>query len=96
MDNNTVIVSLAGSIVAIVGIVVLLVKLWIDSKKNDNASQVAQKQCLECAKDHLSIRGEEEAIKTRVDNVQKTVDANQETLGHILNKVTETLTEIRK
>lgn len=65
MDQNTVIVGLAGSITAIIGILVLAIKAWVDGKKGDG-----KKQCLECTLDHTNIKNQVANIETIVKRIE--------------------------
>jgi hypothetical protein len=87
MDQNTVIFSLAGTVTAIVGVLGLLVKAWVDSRRDTNW----RKQCLECGRDHQKIIGLLEGAVTRQQAIQKTLD-NREP---VFSKISEWLIQIK-
>lgn len=80
MDNNTVIVSLAGSVSAIVICLLILVRTLIDSKKNGNGNNKAIQQSQDCFKQHQEICGEIKDIKGELKDVKKDMSVLQKTL----------------
>ena len=87
MDSNFILAGLIGAIVNLIGLIGLLVKAWVDSRRNGKALE----QCQQCAIDHLEIKSRQEAIKTALAESQKTLDERQP----VFNKMNEMLIQMK-
>ena len=80
MDQNFVIVSLAGSVSVIVGVVALLVKSFITDKPKTNGN--GTKQSRDCFEQHLE-------VINKLTSIQKTLDDRNEIFAEVKRKLDE-------
>lgn len=78
MDQNTVIVSLVGSITVIVGIVALLVKSFLGDKPKANGNGIHQSR--DCWEQH-------QQVLSKLDAIQKTLDDRQTVFSKVEAKL---------